>query len=188
MPADSEPELGESLATVEKYDTPLVERYDAVTRSTESVQPGRAEAMRTKGRDIAATPFFKQAVELDPNFAMAYAYLGVHATTSLEPGLSVDYRTKAYELRDRASEAEEYWITATYHKGVTGNIPKAIEACDLWIQDYPRSELPHVYLGAAILPVVGQYERALEESSEGVRLRPDFPLAYAFRIRAVHRS
>ena len=88
------------------------------------------------------------------------------------------------ELRDRTSEAEKYWITATYHKGVTGNIPKAIEACDLWIQDYPRAELPHVYLGAAVLPVVGQYERALEESSEGVRLRPDFPLAYAFRIHA----
>jgi tetratricopeptide (TPR) repeat protein len=96
----------------------------------------------------------------------------------------VGYRTKAYELRDRASEAEKYWITATYHKGVTGDIPKAIEACDLWIQDYPRAELPHVYLGAAILPVVGQYERALEETSEGVRLRPDFALAYAFRIRA----
>ena len=141
------------------------------------------QAIRTKGPD-AATPFFKHAVELDPNFAVAYAYLGVMASSSLEPSLSVDYRTRAYELRDRASAAEKYWITATYHKGVTGNIPKAIEACDLWIQDYPRSEMPHVYLGAAVLPVVGQYERAVEESIEGVRLRPDYPLAYAFRIRA----
>ena len=89
------------------------------------------------------------------------------ASTTLEPSLSVGYRTKAYELRDRASEAEKYWITATYHKGVTGNIPKAIEACDLWIQDYPRSEMPHIYLGAAILPVVGQYERAAEEIIRG---------------------
>jgi len=79
-------------------------------------------------------------------------------------------------------------FSAAYHKGVTGNIPKAIEACDLWMQDYPRSELPHVYLGAAVLPVVGQYERAVEESTEGVRLRPDFPLAYAFRIRAYTAS
>jgi DNA-binding winged helix-turn-helix (wHTH) protein len=174
--------LGESLSTIQKFDTPLEE---ATTPSLEALKAFSSgmQAMRTKGPE-AATPFFKHAVELDPNFAVAYAYLGVQATTSLEPGLSVDYRTKAFELRDRASEAEKYWITATYHKGVTGNIPKAIEACDLWIQDYPRSELPHVYLGAAILPVVGQYERALEESSEGVRLRPDFPLAYAFRIRA----
>ncbi len=174
--------LGESLSTIQKFDTPLEQATTPSLKALKAFSSGM-QAMRTKGPE-AATPFFKHAVELDPNFAVAYAYLGVQATTSLEPGLSVDYRTKAYELRDRASEAEKYWITATYHKGVTGNIPKAIEACDLWIQDYPRSELPHVYLGAAILPVVGQYERALEESSEGVRLRPDFPLAYAFRIRA----
>jgi DNA-binding winged helix-turn-helix (wHTH) protein/tetratricopeptide (TPR) repeat protein len=174
--------LGESLSTIQKFDTPLEE---ATTPSLEALKAfsSAMQTMKTKGPE-AAMPFFKRAVELDPNFAEAYAYLGVQATTSLEPGLSVGYRTKAYELRGRASEAEKYWITATYHKGVTGNIPKAIEACDLWIQDYPRSELPHVYLGAAILPVVGQYERALEESSEGVRLRPDFALAYAFRIRA----
>jgi tetratricopeptide (TPR) repeat protein len=139
------------------------------------------QAVRTKGPE-AATPFFKRAVELDPNFAVAYAYLGIMASSTLEPGLSVDYRTKAYELRDRTSEAEKYWITAAYHKGVTGNIPKAIEACELWIQAYPRSEMPHVYLGAAVLPVVGQYERAAEEDTEGIRLRPDFTLAYAFRI------
>ena len=96
----------------------------------------------------------------------------------------MDYRTKAYELRDRTSEAERYWITAAYEKGVTGNIPKAIEACDLWIQAYPRSDMPHVYLGGAVLPIVGQYERAAEESTEAVRLRPDYPFSYAFGILA----
>jgi len=174
--------LGESLSTIQKFDTPLEQ---ATTPSLEALKAYSLgmQTVRTKGPD-AATPFFKHAVELDPNFAVAYAYLGVMASSSLEPSLSVDYRTRAYELRDRASAAEKYWITATYHKGVTGNIPKAIEACDLWIQDYPRSEMPHVYLGAAVLPVVGQYERAVDESIEGVRLRPDYPLAYAFRIRA----
>ncbi|WP_433984293.1 winged helix-turn-helix domain-containing protein [Tunturiibacter empetritectus] len=165
--------LGESLSTIRKFDTPLEE---ATTPSLEALKAysSAMQTVRTKGPD-AATPFFKRAVELDPNFAVAYAYLGVMATTSLEPSLSVDYRTKAYELRGRVSEAEKYWITATYHKGVSGNIPKAIEACDLWIQAYPRSEMPRIYLGAAVLPVVGQYERAVEESSEAVRLRPDFP-------------
>jgi DNA-binding winged helix-turn-helix (wHTH) protein/tetratricopeptide (TPR) repeat protein len=174
--------LGESLSTIQKFDTPLEE---ATTPSLEALKAysSAMQTVRTKGPD-AATPFFKRAVELDPNFAVAYAYLGVMATTSLELSLSVDYRTKAYELRGRVSEAEKYWITATYHKGVSGNIPKAIEACDLWIQAYPRSEMPRIYLGAAVLPVVGQYERAVEESSEAVRLRPDFPLAYAFNIRA----
>ena len=174
--------LGESLSTIQKFDTPLEQ---ATTPSLEALKAYSSgmQTMRTKGPE-AATPFFKHAVELDPNFAVAYAYLGIMASTTLEPGLSVDYRTKAYELRDRTSEAEKYWIAAAYHKGVTGNIPKAIEACDLWIQAYPRSEMPHVYLGAAVLPVVGQYERAAEESTEGVRLRPDFPVAYDFRIRA----
>jgi eukaryotic-like serine/threonine-protein kinase len=172
--------LGESLSTIQKFDTPLEQ---ATTPSLEALKAYSSgmQTMRTKGPD-AATPFFKHAVELDPNFAVAYAYLGILATTRFEPGLSVDYRTRAYELRDRTSEAEKYWITAAYHKGVTGNIPKAIEACDLWIQDYPRSEMPHIYLGAAVLPVVGQYERAVEESTEGIRLRPDYSIAYAFRI------
>ena len=174
--------LGESLSTIQKFDTPLEQ---ATTPSLEALKAYSSgmQSVRTKGPE-AATPFFKRAVELDPNFAVAYAYLGVMASTTLQPGLSVEYRTKAYELRDRASETEKYWITATYHKGVTGNIPKAIEACDLWVQAYPRSEMPHIYLGAAVLPVVGQYERAAEETTEGVHLRPDFPLAYAFRIRA----
>jgi DNA-binding winged helix-turn-helix (wHTH) protein/predicted Zn-dependent protease len=174
--------LGESLSTIEKFDTPLEEATTPSLKALKAFSSGM-QTVRTKGVDTA-TPFFKRAVELDPNFAVAYAYLGVMASTTLEPGISVDYRTKAYELRERTSDAENYWITATYHKGVTGNIPKAIEACDLWIQAYPRSEMPHIYQGAAVLPVVGQYERAAEEISEGVRLRPDFPLAYAFRIRA----
>ena len=174
--------LGESLSSIQKFDTPLEQATTPSLKALKAFSSGM-QTMRTKGPE-AATPFFKHAVELDPSFAVAYAYLGVMASTALEPSLSVDYRTKAYELRDRASEAEKYWITATYHKGVTGNIPKAIEACDLWIQDYPRTELPHLYLGTAVLPVVGQNERAGEESMAGVRLRPDFPLAYAFGIRA----
>jgi len=174
--------LGESLSTIQKFDTPLEQATTPSLMALKAYSSG-TQALRTKGPDAAA-PFFKHAVELDPNFAVAYAYLGVMASTTLEPSLSVDYRTKAFELRDRASEAEKYWITATYHKGVTGNIPKAIEACDLWIQDYPRAELPHIYLGAAVLPVVGQNERAVEESVEGIRLRPDFAIAYGFGIRA----
>jgi DNA-binding winged helix-turn-helix (wHTH) protein len=172
--------LGESLSTIQKFDTPLEQATTSSLEALKAYSSGM-QTMRTKGPE-AATPFFKRAVELDPNFAVAYAYLGILATTSVEPGLSVYYRTKAYELRERASEAEKYWIIATYHKGVTGDIAKAIEACDLWIQDYPRLDIPHVYLGAAILPVVGQYERALEESAEGIRLHPDFSTAYGFRI------
>jgi tetratricopeptide (TPR) repeat protein/predicted Ser/Thr protein kinase len=174
--------LGESLSTIQKFDTSLEQ---ATTPSLEALKAYSSgiQATETKGPD-AAIPFFKRAIELDPNFAVAYAYLGILATDALEPSLSVDYRTKAYELRDRTSEAERYWVTAAYEKGVTGNIPKAIEACDLWIHAYPRSHFPHVYLGGAVLPIIGQYERAVEESTEGIRLRPDYPFPYAHRILA----
>jgi tetratricopeptide (TPR) repeat protein/predicted Ser/Thr protein kinase len=174
--------LGESLSTIQKFDTPLEQ---ATTPSLEALKAYSSgmEVMRTRGSE-AAIPFFKRAVELDPNFAVAYAYLGIMATDSLEPSLSVEYRTKAYELRDRTSEGERYWVTAAYHKGVSGDIPKAIEACDLWIQAYPRTEMPHTYLAGAVLPIVGQYERAAEEAAEGIRLRPDFAIPYAFRIHA----
>jgi eukaryotic-like serine/threonine-protein kinase len=96
----------------------------------------------------------------------------------LESTLAVDYQRKAYELRDRASEAEKYSITATYEKSVTGNIAKAIEACQLWIQAYPRAYHPHDLLAGMILPVIGQYEKAAEESTVAIRLNPDFSIPY----------
>jgi DNA-binding winged helix-turn-helix (wHTH) protein/tetratricopeptide (TPR) repeat protein len=174
--------LGESLNTIQKFNTPLEQ---ATTPSLEALKAYSSgiQAVEIKGPD-AARPFFKRAIELDPNFAVAYAWLGIIATDALEPTLSVEYRTKAYELREHTSEAERYWVTVSYHKGVSGDIPKAIEACDLWIQAYPRSHAPHVYLGSAVLPIIGQYERAVEESTEGIRQRPDFPVPYAARIRA----
>ena len=125
--------LGESLTTIQKFDRPLEQATTPSLQALQAYSSGM-RTVRANGPDAAAR-YFRRAIELDPNFAVAYAYLGVMATTSLEPGLSVEYRTKAYEMRDRSSESEKYWITATYHKGVTGNIPKAIEACDLWIQE-----------------------------------------------------
>jgi eukaryotic-like serine/threonine-protein kinase len=173
--------LGESLSTIQRFDTPLEQ---ATTPSLEALKAYSSgmEAVRIKGME-AAIPFFKRAVELDPNFAVAYAYLGIMATNDLEPTLSVEYRTKAYELREHTSEAERYWVTAAYHKGVSGDIPKAIEACDLWVHAYPRADMPHTYLAAAILPVVGQHERAVEEGTEAIRLSPDFPFTYVALIR-----
>jgi eukaryotic-like serine/threonine-protein kinase len=174
--------LGESRSSIQKFDTPLEQ---ATTPSLEALKAYSSgiQTTGTKGPG-EAIPFFKRAIELDPNFASAYAYLGILATSALEPSLSVAYRTKAYELRDRTSVAERYWVTAAYEKGVTGNVPKAIEACDLWIQAYPRSYMPRVYLAGAVLPIVGQYERAADESTEAIRLRPDYPFSYAYRILA----
>ncbi len=174
--------LGESLNTIQKFDTPLEQ---ATTPSLEALKAYSSgiQTISTKG-SVAAIPFFKRAVELDPNFAQAYGYLGILAQDTLEPTLSVNYRKKAYDLRDHASEAERFWITSSYYKGVTGNIPKAIETCDLWIQAYPRAHDPHIFLAGAVLPLVGQYERAADEATEAIRLRPDFSIPYSALIYA----
>ena len=174
--------LGESLSTIQKFDTPLEQASTPSLEALKAYSSG-IQTISTKG-SVGAIPFFKRATELDPNFAVAYGYLGILAQDTLEPTLSVEYRKKAYDLRDHASEAERFWITSSYYKGVTGNIPKAIETCDLWIQAYPRAHEPHIFLAGAVLPIVGQYERVVEEATEAIRLRPDFSVPYASLIYA----
>jgi tetratricopeptide (TPR) repeat protein/predicted Ser/Thr protein kinase len=170
--------LGESLNTVQKFDTPLEQ---ATTPSLEALKAFSSGiiVLSTTG-DAAAIPFFKRAIELDPNFALAYVHLGIASTSIGEPSIAAGYTRKAYELRDRTTEAEKYFISTTFHKEVTGNIETAEESCKLWIQAYPRSEMPHDYLSGAIYPVIGQYEKAVEEAREAIRLKPDFPISYAF--------
>jgi serine/threonine protein kinase/Tfp pilus assembly protein PilF len=169
--------LGESLNTVQKFDTPLGQ---ATTPSLEALKAfSSGEKIMTTTGDAAAIPFFKRAIELDPKFALAYAYLGILYNDLGEPSVAADYSRKAYELRDRTSEPEKYLISARFHKEVTGNIESAVGFCKLWIQAYPRSWFPHVLLTGAIYPVIGQYEKAVEEGKEGVRLNPDNPVPYA---------
>lgn len=170
--------LGESLSTVQKFDTPLEQAttpsLDALKDFSEGVRVVNSGA----GSD-AAIPFFKHAVELDPQFAVAYSYLGIMENDILETNKAVGYERKAYELRNRSSEFEKYQITAFYKKEVTGNIEEAIDACQVWMQAYPRSYLPHDLLAGAALPVIGQYERAVNEATAAVRLRPESAIGYA---------
>jgi tetratricopeptide (TPR) repeat protein len=172
--------LGESLSTIQRFDTPLEQ---ATTPSLEALKAfsSGVQTINTKGSD-AAIPFFKHAIELDPNFALAYAFLGIMENDIGEASLGVEYHRKAYELRDRASEPERYSIDATYYKNVTGNIEKAVEACQLWIQAYPRAYHPHDLLAGMILPTIGQWDKVIEEATEAIRLNPDFPIPYAQRI------
>jgi eukaryotic-like serine/threonine-protein kinase len=176
--SDIRNKLGESLNTVQKFDTPLEQATTPSLEALKAFSSGR-KVLATTG-EAPAIPFYKRAIEIDPNFALAYAWLGLAFTSIGEPTIGASYTRKAYELRDRTSEPEKYFISATFHKEVTGNIEKAEQSCKLWIQAYPRAELPHVYLSGAIYPVTGQYEKAVEEAREAIRLRPDFPVPYAF--------
>ena len=170
--------LGESISTVQKFDTPLEQGTTPSLEALKAFSTGTRIQITTG--DAESIAFLKRAIELDPNFAIAYARLGIAFTSIGEPSVGAESTRKAYELRDRTSEAEKYFILATYYKEVTGNLEKAEQTCRLWIQDYPRSPMPHSYLAGAVYPPLGQYEKGVEEAKEATRLSPAFPISYAF--------
>jgi serine/threonine protein kinase len=165
--------LGESLSTVQKFDTPLEQATTPSLEALKAFSSGRVAASPP-----LAIPFLKRAIELDPNFAVAYAWLGVWFTSIGEPSIAADYTSKAYELRNRASEPEKYFISAIYYKEVTGDLEKAEQSCKLWAQDYPRAEMPHDYLSGGIYPQMGRYDGVVSEAREAIRLKPDYSVSY----------
>ena len=170
--------LGESRTTVQKFDTPLDQATTPSLEALKAFSLGRKVEL-TIG-DGASIPFYKHAIELDPDFALAYALLSIAYNATGESVIGEGYLRKAYELRDRTSEPERYFISAIYNKNVTGDIEAAEQSCKLWIQAYPRADVPHIYLSGAIYPVIAQYDKAVEEAREAIRLRPDVPVSYAF--------
>jgi tetratricopeptide (TPR) repeat protein len=169
--------VGESLATVEKYSTPLVE---ATTPSLEAWKAySTARQILSSTGDAAALPLFQRAIEIDPKFAMAYAYLGRMYGDLEDPALSRQSTTKAYELRDRSSDREKFYITAAYDLQVTGNLAKAQQTCEAWAHTYPREMEPNGFLGL-IYNVSGKYEKAVEQAGRLTDLHPDFAPGYAF--------
>jgi eukaryotic-like serine/threonine-protein kinase len=174
--------LGESLSAMQKFNTPLEEATTPSLEALKALSSGRREWI-AKGKPDAI-PFYRRAIELDPDFALAYAWLGVAYTTLGESSVASGYTRKAYDLRERTSEPEKYFISAVFYKEVTGNLEKAQQSCKFWEQDYPRSEMPHTYLTGAIYPAIGQYGKAAEEAREAIALKPDLPIAYAFLMFA----
>lgn len=120
----------------------------------------------------------KRAIELDPHFVLAYGVLSLQYSDLGESSIAADYARQAYDLRAHASEPEKYFASARYEKQVTGNIEAAIQRCQLWIGAYPRSWLPHTLLEGSIYPVVGEYDKAVAEGQEALRLDPNAPAAY----------
>jgi serine/threonine protein kinase/tetratricopeptide (TPR) repeat protein len=168
--------VGESLTTVEKYDTPLAE---ATTTSLEALRAYTAalQVLYSTG-SAAAVPFFKHAIEIDPKFAMAHAMLGRVYGDIGETVLSAESTTKGYQLRDRASDDERFFISASYDMQVTGSLEKAQQTCELWMQAYPRTARPHSFLAGIIYPPLGKYDKSVQEANTALRLEPDFPIMY----------
>ena len=166
--------LGESLASIQKFDVPV----EATTTSLEAL---KAFSMgistgRAKG-DAAAIPFFKRALELDPNFAVAYASLGLSYGNLGQASLAAENIKKAYALRDRVSEHEKYRIAALYYTFVTGELEQASQVYELWAKSYPQDSVPPGNLGS-IYTMLGQYEKAVAETQEASRLEPNAVVSY----------
>ena len=153
-------ELGESLASVEKYDVPIEQ---ATTASLEALEAySLAERTREESGSFAALPLIKRALELDPDFAMAHARLGTYYSNSGEGLLALEHRTRAYELRERVSEPERLYITAHYYGGL-GDLQNQIETYELWKRTYPRDFTAPNNL-AVIYNETGQPEKAAAEA------------------------
>jgi len=162
--------LGESLASVQKYDVPLEQ---ATTPSLEALKAYSIgfKVWQAKG-ETAAFPFFKRAVELDPNFAMAYARMGVMHGNLFQLDLSSENIRKAYELRENTSERERLYIESQYYGYVTGDLEKTAQAYEIRTQIYPRDFGPHNNLGNTYSGL-GRHEQGLEEALIAMQLDPN---------------
>ncbi len=165
--------LGESLATVNKFDKPLEE---ATTSSLEALKAyTEARRVQSEKGEAEAIPLLKHAVELDPNFALAYVDLGIFY--NFQTTLAAENLTRAYELRERVSEREKLYISSSYYANVTWELEKAVQQYELWIQEYPRDEEAYNDL-ALIYDLLGRYEKATSGYQQALALNPDNGATY----------
>lgn len=169
--------LGESLSSAQQFDTPLEQATTPSLEALQSYSFGRRQ-MVPEGDNFAAVPLFQRAIQLDQNFAMAYASLGTTYFDLGEHKLGAGNTMKAYELRERLSQRERFYIEAHYCDQVTGDLEKARRVYDLWAKTYPNDYVPADNL-AEIYTQLGQYQRALEDDRAALRLDPANSSNYA---------
>jgi tetratricopeptide (TPR) repeat protein len=166
--------LGESLASLQKYDKPLSQ---ATTSSLDALKAySLGDEKHEAGDELSALPLYQHAIELDPNFAMAYARVGTAYNNLGQMEQSEQARQHAFELRDRTSEHEKLYIMAHYYAD-SGQLDKGITAYELYKQTYPRDSIPYINL-ANIYNQLGQFENAVENARQAVQIDPDSAAAY----------
>ena len=162
--------LGESLASIKKFDVPIEQVTTSSLEALKAFALGNAEF--DQEREIQALPFYKRAVELDPNFAWVYARMGVIYANSGENEKAIEATRKAYELRDRVSEREKLYITEHYYQSVTGEKEKEMETLELYQRTYPNDEVPPNNLSVGY-EMSGDFAKATEWAREAVRANPN---------------
>jgi tetratricopeptide (TPR) repeat protein len=168
--------LGESLSSIQRFDVPL---FQVTTPSLDALKAlSTADIARAERGDGAAIPFLQRAIELDPNFAMAHAYLGSLYFDLQERSLSMESMKRAYDLRDRVGENERFYIESHYYHLVTGELEKATQVYEQFAQTYPRSRGHLINLGITYASM-GQNEKGLTATIEALRRHPESYNAYA---------
>jgi serine/threonine protein kinase/tetratricopeptide (TPR) repeat protein len=166
--------LGESLASVKRFDKPLEE---ATTSSLEALKAySDGLAMRLKGNETGALPLLKHAIQLDPNFAVAYAYLGTTYHNMGQWGPYEQYQKQAFDLRNRSSEKERLYIEGHYYDAI-GDIDKSLQSWTTYQQTYPNDETPYSNIAVSYAQL-GDQEKALKYSVDSIRIAPDSQYGY----------
>jgi tetratricopeptide (TPR) repeat protein len=168
--------LGESLSSVQKYATPVEEATTPSLEALKAFSLGR-KMVYAKG-NTTALPYYKRAVELDPNFAIPYVAMSAVYSSLSEVGRAADTARRAYDLREKVSERERLGIEGVYYLQATGELEKAAQTYEMWQQIYPRDNAPYTDQ-AFIAASLGNWEKTLEECREAIRLEPNDVLNYA---------
>ena len=166
--------FGESLGSIQKYDAPIEQATTTSLEALKAFSLGQGE--RNRGDERGSIPFFQRAIELDSNFAMAYAVLGQAYANMDESALAMEYTRKAYERRERAGDQERFYILTHYYDNVTRELDKSIQTYELWQETYPRDVVPRINL-SSYYQQRGQCEKALREvwkPSALTRIGPPF--------------
>jgi serine/threonine protein kinase/tetratricopeptide (TPR) repeat protein len=163
--------LGESLATLQKFDAPPESVTTASLEALQAYSIGLQD-MIVKGDYIAAIPFFQRAAQLDPNFAMAYARIGTCYFNVSDPTRAAENIRKSYDLRERGSDRERFYVTSHYQDFVTGNLDAARTSYELWARTYPRDDVPPANL-SVLYQNLGDLEKGLQWARESAKISPD---------------
>ena len=174
--------LGESVATIEKYSRPLQE---ATTASLDAWKAFTAawQVYFSSGR-ARAKPLFERAIAIDPDFAIAHAWLGSYYSIEGESALSRQSTVKAYQLRHRATDAERFYIETLYDRQVTGNMDRELETLEAWAQTYPRDPIPHGLLAGFATRSTGKYEQSIAAAERSGAIDPEGGTALSYASKA----
>ena len=167
--------LGESLSSIEKFNVPSESITTSSLEALKIFVLGREQIVN--GRQFEAIPFYKKALELDPDFALAYTELAVVYRNTDQWKLAAEMTKKAYELRDSVSESEKLRITYYFHNFVNGELDKAIDTLELWRNTYPNFVVSYVSLSDS-MERIGQSEKAVAFAREGIRIDPNYATIY----------